>query len=104
MEACYLMWVCQWERHVTSGSYCTVSAWQVHLNLGGPASTHGWSCSRDHKSWGLMMWCGDAAIEGLPITTDRRKGSGLVIGDQPTLEKWQRTQLTAHTSQINTSY
>ena len=42
MEACYLMWVCQWERHVTSGSYRTVSAWQVHLNLGGPASTQSW--------------------------------------------------------------
>ena len=45
-------------------------------------------------------------LRDCPSTTDRRQGSGLVTGDQSTLEKWQRTQLTglAHTSQINTSY
>ena len=42
MGVCYLMWVCQWEGHVTSCGYCTVIARQVHLNLGGPASTPSW--------------------------------------------------------------
>jgi len=50
----------------------------------------------------VVSWCGDAAVEGCHSTTDGRQGSGLVTGDQPTLEKWQRIQLTgiAHTSQI----
>ena len=73
MRACYLMWVCQWEGRVTSCGYRTVIARQVHLNLGGAASTpswvvlsHGTPC-RDHKTWGLPMWCGDAAVEGLSL-------------------------------------
>ena len=68
MGTCYLV-------GVSVGRAChlmqiphTVSARQVHLTLGGPASTPYWEVlSRDHKTWGLTMWCGDAAVEGLPL-------------------------------------